>query len=136
MRKEGLCEGISRRDLLRLSGVGAVWLGTRTAFPELMSSAGQQAAGVRHAVGNGNLYAELLQKWCDGLLAHQVSAIKDPALHGGLLCPACGIIHGRCGDAVYPLLCMTHRTGEAKYLEAALLVHAWSERQVSRLYGS
>ena len=27
-----------------------------------------------------------------------------PALRGGLLCAACGLIHGRCGDAVYPLL--------------------------------
>lgn len=136
MGKDALRDGLSRRDLLRLSGVGATWLGTKMAFPELMSSAGEQTAAVQHAVGNDGLYAELLQKWCDGLLAHQVTAIKDPALHGALLCPACGIIHGRCGDAVYPLLCMAHRTGEAKYLEAALLVHSWSERQVSRSDGS
>ncbi|HEX7157388.1 MAG TPA: hypothetical protein VF214_00125, partial [Edaphobacter sp.] len=93
------------------------------------------AAGER-AVGGSGLYADLLKSWCDGLLAHQVTAIKDPALHGGLLCPSCGIIHGRCGDAVYPLLCVAHRTGEAKYLESALRVHAWSERQVSRADGS
>lgn len=81
-------------------------------------------------------YADFLQTWCDGLIAHQVTGLADPALHGGLLCPACGIIHGRCGDAVYPLLRMAHSTGEAKYLRAALLVHEWSERQVSRADGS
>jgi hypothetical protein len=127
----------TRREMLRLSGVGASWLSARTGFPELMSLAEEQTAPAQHsAAASGNLYAELLRTWCDGLLAHQVTAIKDPALHGGLLCPACGMIHGRCGDAVYPLLCMAHRTGEAKYLQGALLVHAWSERQVSRADGS
>jgi hypothetical protein len=82
-----------------------------------------------------NLYAQLLQTWCDGLLAHQ-STNPDPALRGALLCPACAIIHGRCGDAVYPLLRIAHTTGKAKYLEAALLVHEWSEQQVSRADGS
>jgi len=90
----------------------------------------------RDVAGDSAAYAELLQTWCNGLLAHQVTAIQDPALRGGLLCPSCGIIHGRCGDALYPLLSMAHRTGEAKYLQAALLVHAWGERQVSRSDGS
>jgi hypothetical protein len=83
-----------------------------------------------------NLYSQLLQTWCDGLLAHQETAIHNPALHGGLLCPACALIHGRCGDAVYPLLRMAHTTGNAKYLNAALLVHEWSEQQVSCADGS
>jgi hypothetical protein len=63
----------------------------------------------------------LLKTWCDGLLAHQV------ATHGGLACPACEIIHGRSFDALYPLLHVAHATGEAKYLEAAIRVHSWSE---------
>jgi hypothetical protein len=100
-------------------------------FPLLAEQNGSAAVA-----SAGNLYAELLKTWCDGLLAHQVTAITDPGLRGALLCPACGIVHGRCGDAVYPLLCMAHRSGEAKYLQAALLVHEWSERQVSRSDGS
>jgi hypothetical protein len=63
----------------------------------------------------------LLKTWCDGLLAHQVAG------HGGLVCPACEIIHGRSFDALYPLLHVAHATGEAKYLEAAIRVHSWSE---------
>jgi hypothetical protein len=81
-------------------------------------------------------YKELLRTWCDGLIAHQITAIKDPGVYGGMICPACGIIHGRCGDAVYPLLRMAHTTGESKYLQAALLVHEWSQQQVSRADGS
>lgn len=49
------------------------------------------------------LYLTLLKTWCDGLIDHQIVAMRDPAFYGGLLCPACAHIHGRCGDAVYPL---------------------------------
>ena len=120
---------LSRRQMLRLSAAGAAALGAQVAFPDL--SAAAPVAGS----ASGNLYADLLQTWCDGLLAHQVSGLGD-ALDGGLLCPACVLIHGRCGDAVYPLLRVAHTTGNDKYVRAAIAVHEWSERQVSRADGS
>jgi hypothetical protein len=123
---------ITRRDALRLSAAGV--LGARLGFPPLV--AGEVGASSQHVAAGARPYAELLATWCDGLIAHQVSAIQDPALHGALLCPACGIIHGRCGDAVYPLLRMARTTGDAKYVRAAVAVHEWSERQVSRADGS
>lgn len=82
------------------------------------------------------LYEELLRTWCDGLLGHKVASFQGPALAGALLCPACGLIHGRCGDAVYPFLRMAHTSGDDKYLQAALAVYDWTERQVSRPDGS
>ncbi len=109
--------------MLQLSATAA----TALTFPTLAEAA--------QPAPQNNLYANLLQTWCDGLLAHQ-STNPDPALRGALLCPACAIIHGRCGDAVYPLLRQAHATGQSKYLEAALLVHEWSEQQVSRADGS
>jgi hypothetical protein len=69
------------------------------------------------------------------MIARQVTAIKDPALHGGILCPACVLVHGRCADAIYPFLHMAQATGDAKYVDAAILVYNWSE-QVSRPDGS
>jgi hypothetical protein len=116
----------TRREMLHLSATAA------TAFTLPALAAAKQAP---QSTTSPNLYAQLLQTWCDGLLAHQ-STNPDPALRGALLCPACAIIHGRCGDAVYPLLRIAHTTGKAKYLEAALLVHEWSEQQVSRADGS
>jgi hypothetical protein len=116
----------TRRQMLQLSASAA----TAFTLPALASAQAPQSAT------SPNLYAQLLQSWCDGLLAHQETAIHDPALRGALVCPACAIIHGRCGDAVYPLLRVAHTTGKAKYLEAALLVHEWSEQQVSRADGS
>jgi hypothetical protein len=117
---------LTRRQMLQLSATAA----TALTLPKLA-----RAEQTPQAPAPNNLYAQLLETWCDGLLAHQ-STNPDPALRGALLCPACAIIHGRCGDAVYPLLRVAHTTGKAKYLEAALLVHEWSEQQVSRADGS
>ena len=115
--------------MLQLSTVGSVALGASLALPGLALTAEGKTAEEK-------LYAGLLKAWCDGMAARQVTGLADPALQGGLLCPACGLIHGRCGDAVYPLLRMAHATGNEKYLRAALDVHDWSERTVSRADGS
>jgi len=126
---------ISRRDVLRLSA-GAMALGASLLLPQPIATAADKKKEAAANPTNANLYSQLLQTWCDGLIARQVTAFRDPALYGGLLCPACTLIHGRCGDAVYPLLRMAHSTGNSKYTQAAILVHEWSEQQVSRPDGS
>ena len=126
---------LTRRDLLRTSAIG--FLGANLVGRQSFATASTpEAVADPPPNSKANLYAELLQKWCDGLLSVQVTSIANPALRGGLLCPACGLIHGRCGDAVYPLLRVAHSTGDSKYIRAALLVHEWSEQQVSRSDGS
>lgn len=112
----------TRRDFLHLSAATAAALSTNLAFATPSDKE--------------NLYSTLLQSWCDGLLAHQVIDIANPALHGAFLCPSCAMIHGRCGDAVYPLLRVAHTTGDSKYLRAAIMVHDWSELNVSHPDGS
>ncbi|MGA8163250.1 MAG: hypothetical protein WA374_06245 [Acidobacteriaceae bacterium] len=117
---------LSRRDFVRMAAVGsaaALVPATYGSTAESLPPAGR------------NPYADLLHAWCDGLLSHQVS-LDDPATHGGFLCPFCVLIHGRCGEAIYPLLHVAHTTGDDRYLQAALQVHAWSERQVSQADGS
>lgn len=81
-------------------------------------------------------YSSLLKIWCDGLLDHQVRGLKGAGVNGGLLCPGCGIVHGRCADAVYPLLRVARSTGDSRYLDAARAVQTWSEAHVSRSDGS
>ncbi len=126
MAKTAPNAGLTRRQLLQLSGATALTAGL--ALPRWMMA--------ELAEPPANLYATLLQTWCDGLISHQLTETKDPALRGALLCPACALIHGRCGDAVYPLLRVAHTTGDAKYLNAALLVYEWTEHNVSRADGS
>jgi hypothetical protein len=130
MSKHDMNNGLTRRQLLWLSAAGATTLGAGLSFPDMsVAASGQSKARPT------NLYATLLQTWCDGLLAHQVKGL-GPALDGGLLCPACTLIHGRVADAVYPLLRVAGSSGDDKYLQAALRVYDWSERQVSRTDGS
>jgi hypothetical protein len=141
MKNQVYPDGITRRELLRRSAASAATAAAVAAFPGLASiTADAQSSGASASQSpqsrEERLYAETLRTWCDGLLARQVTSLRDSAFYGGLLCPSCALIHGRCGDAVYPLLRMAHTTGEAKYLCAAMLVHEWSQAQVSRADGS
>src|SRR5689334_5949543 len=126
---------LTRREMLRLSA-GATALGAGLLLSHPIAEAADKKKEAAANPSNANLYSQLLQTWCDGLIAHQITAFREPALYGGLLCPACTLVHGRCGDAVYPLLRMAHSTGNSKYKDAAILVHEWSEQQVSRPDGS
>jgi len=140
MAKDQRFSGFSRRELLRFSAAGTLALAVQRSLPSnLFSPAGEKHEGDSSSQGTSstrNLYSELVKTWCDGLLGYQVKEPHDPALAGGLLCPACGLIHGRCADAVYPLLHMAHTTGQSRYLEGAQLIYDWTERQVSRPDGS
>lgn len=73
------------------------------------------------------MYYELLRRWCDALVGLQVTEIGRKELYGGIMCPACARLHGRCGDAVYPLMYMADRTGEKRYLEIAKSLFLWAE---------
>lgn len=103
-----------------------------------LSAAAMLAPTVAHGakpVGAGlEPYGALLNTWCDGLLERQVRGTKEN--DGGFLCPGCGMVHGRVGDAVYPLLRMARTSGDARYVRAAIAAHGWSERHVTRPDGS
>ncbi len=105
---------VSRRDALRTSAtLGAgVWLG------------GWPSA---EAAEPSSLYSALLKTWCDRLLDLQIAAPADASRDGGLRCPACDFIHGRCPDAVYPLMHLARATGERRYLDAAVRLQRWSD---------
>ncbi len=115
---------LSRRDILRLSAAGAATVAAQALLPSLANAA-----------PTANLYATTLRTWCDGLLAHQLT-MPDQAFYGALLCPACGLIHGRCADAMYPMMHLAHTTGDQKYLRSAIALHNWSQRTVSQSDGS
>lgn len=83
-----------------------------------------------------NLCRDLLDKWCEGLLQLQMKNTGNPRLDGAILCPACGRIHGRCSDAMYPFLRMAEETGEEKWIQAAEDLFHWTECTVSQADGS
>lgn len=71
---------------------------------------------------------ELLKTWCDGLIKYQITEINDSNLKGGLLCPACSIIHGRCGNAIPAMLYLAKQEKEEKYIRCAEGLIDWSEQ--------
>ena len=73
---------------------------------------------------------ELLRDWCDGLISLQLRGIGDPTIDGAFHCRACKVLHGRCPDAVYPLIYMYKETRDDKYLNAAKAVFDWGENMV------
>jgi hypothetical protein len=74
-----------------------------------------------------DFYFDLLKEWCDALVDLQITEHRRPELYGGILCPSCARVHGRCGDAIYPLAYMADVTKDAKYLECAKRLFDWSE---------
>ncbi len=72
----------------------------------------------------------LLKDWCDGLIRLQIDMPGQDDFDGAFLCPACKVIHGRCHDAVYPLMCVADRTGDVRYLTAAKKLFKWGENML------
>ena len=64
--------------------------------------------------------------WCDALVRLQVHAPANHAADGAICCPARGFVHGRCADAVYPLLAAARLKRSAAYTRAAIRLMKWS----------
>lgn len=73
-----------------------------------------------------NIYEKLLKEYCDGLISVQYTG-EDKAFRGGFWCRACKMIHGRSPDAVYPFAIMYKKTGQRKYLDAAMMAFEYGE---------
>jgi len=129
---------VTRREFTRIAGLVTSGLGATLVHPDWVLPAGEQQEPPTPSSqprANPNLYSELLKSWCDALMSLQIVNVRNPH-HGGILCPACGMIHGCCGNALYPLLRTARTTGDSKYIQAGLLVHEWMDQQLSRPDGS
>lgn len=73
---------------------------------------------------------ELVKTWGDNLISQQIKT-GHKALQGGILCPACNRIHGRCMDAVLPLMYLAEATGDSVYSSTAISLMNWAENNVS-----
>lgn len=78
----------------------------------------------------------LFMCWMDAFLKLQVSNTGMKELDGGFLCPACALQHGRTPDAVWPLCWAWKRTGERKYLDAAIRLMRWGRLNMERQNGA
>ena len=81
-----------------------------------------------------NEYFDLLRRWCDGLIEHQIRH-PNKVMDGALFCPACHISHGRIQDMMYPMVYVYSVTGDKKYYDAGMAAFRWVERNLSRRDG-
>jgi len=120
---------LSRREFLQLSTVAASGIGVGFSLPD----------SDFHEYGCNDLYrlsSQLLNDWGYGMLLYQNTDQLDRTQYGSLSCPDCGIIHGRCGDAFYPLLHLADKTKDERFLKSALMLYQWMEENVSEPDGS
>lgn len=82
-----------------------------------------------------NKYLKLLKTWADNLIDLQVTDNKRNEFHGGIMCPACKVMHGRIGDTMYPLMYLYSKTGDRKYYDSAKLCYKWVMHNMLRNKG-
>lgn len=69
---------------------------------------------------------KLMKEWCDTLLSYKVTS-STPYLNGGVLCPACHVLHGRIADLCFPLTVLYVKEGDERYLKEADSLIDWTE---------
>lgn len=128
---ESKCNTMRRRSFFQLSATACITMG----FAHYSGSL-NLLQSLEGPSDYEDLIADLLLVWTNALAATQINKPDSPELHGALFCVACNKIHGRCMDAVYPFMFMADKTGEQRYLNAAISVMNWSKKNVSRPDGS
>ena len=121
---------ISRRRFIKTSAIGSAGLFGAFNF------SGISAFGREDDADLYSLSRALLNDWTEALLKLQIKDRSRPDDFGGIICPAKKIVHGRVGDAIYPLLYLADETGNSKYTDSAGLLYEWMERRVSQPDGS
>jgi hypothetical protein len=113
-------KAVTRREAMKAGGGAGIAMAGST--------------GMAFAAASGNPYRDLLLTWCEGLRPYRV--VSTGSMQGGLLCPACAMVHGRSPDAIYPLLRCAHDTKRVEFVDMAIGLFDWGERNVSRADGS
>jgi len=120
----------TRRDFIRLTAIGgAALVGSKNAYSKGFFS-------MNPTDELSGLSSELLETWTDALVHLLIADQSKQDDFGGLMCPACGRVHGRVADSIYPLLYMADKKQQSKYSDAALLLYRWMEQNVSQPDGS
>lgn len=128
----------SRRSFLKLGAVaGSGWLMPGVSFAAAQAAVPPATAGTPLLYNNEllNTGYSLLEQWGEGLLNLQYK-LPVKGMQGGIVCPACAMVHGRSGDAIFPFLLLADKKKDSRYLDAAHQLYSWMETMVSMPDGS
>ena len=115
---------ISRRTFVKTSIAGSLGLGIGLNMVRCNTLITSEDKSELHLLAKNLLY-----DWMEGITVWVEQ-------HPDMMCPACGLVHGRCGDAIYPLLHMARHSGESRYLNTAMQLWEWMEKHISQEDGS
>jgi hypothetical protein len=120
----------TRRNFFRISAIGgtAVLANLKfNAYSTVSNTNQDKLTGV---------CTDLLEQWTDALLKLRITDKSDVSDFGGIMCPACGRVHGRVADSIYPMLYMADKYQRSSYYDAAVQLYRWMERNVGQPDGS
>jgi hypothetical protein len=126
-----LSNPFSRRGFIKTTAAGSVGL--------LSTLHGFSEYDFDSAAANNALYTlskQLVTEWGRTLFYLQVKDNTQDNNYGGIVCPTYKIVHGRVGDAMYPFLHIAHRDNDSRYVDSAILLYRWIEKNVSQEDGS
>lgn len=113
-----------------------VQIASATALALPIVSCSQKISSTDTSVSYQELVHDLVKTWCDSLIKLQINKPDNVEEHGAMSCPSCDFIHARCMDSVYPLLYLADKTGDQKYVKAAIEVFNWADQNVSTPEGA
>ncbi|HMF73700.1 MAG TPA: hypothetical protein VK616_19600, partial [Flavitalea sp.] len=120
----------SRRGFLKYATFSATGLLTNDLWT------GWSVANIPKISELTNLSSSLLQTWGKAVLDYQITDSNDNKNYGGLMCPACKVVHGRVCDTFYPMLYLADTNKDERWLNASLLLYEWMEHNTSQPDGS
>ncbi|RXP59372.1 hypothetical protein EC396_05585 [Lutibacter sp. HS1-25] len=98
---------MERRSFMHFSVVDGVGLMLPTyACMAINHKKGESESATKFEIAS----LSLLTNWCDAMIRDQINNSSDPVSNGALYCHACGDIHGRCQESVFPFLYMADKT--------------------------
>jgi hypothetical protein len=125
-----LTNPFSRRGFIKTTAAGGVGLFT--------TLKGFSEYDFGSAAANNELYTlskQLVLEWGRNLFYLQPKDKQD-SNYGGIVCPTYKKVHGRVGDAMYPFLHIAHIDNDSRYVDSAILLYRWIEKNVSQEDGS
>lgn len=81
-------------------------------------------------INSDDLHQQLLVDWVKKLQSYQITNTSDEAFYGGLMCPACGRIHGRCIDAIIAFLTVSQIENDSTLIKKAEDIFWWAEKNI------
>src|ERR1700753_964581 len=113
---------LSRRNFIKTTAIGSAALAGAMHFNSAYAFSGTEAQLELYTMSQN-----LMEQWLAALMKLQIRDKSVGDDYGGIFDHADKVVHGRCGDTIYPLLHMADKTKDSKYVDSAELLFRYME---------